>query len=377
MTNDYTVGVHPARSSLWQKLLRVERIPDIHAVYGFFHGLRPGRHPLRVVSWPSTRYHVFWPSFAKRAIPVLNHLLMAPRLLAAWGNNGLVMVREFDNLWVLLLLPVLLAMRSRTLLNINQNFSPPLGRGIRGGALRVLVRLGFNFLWLDGEAGRADVARAYPGIRLITALFPVTPAPHGVRRQRDADRPYVVGFVGYFRAEKGGVAGVVEAASALAGMQGVQVKIGFWNDAQREQAASATEAGIELANTYEPAQYHQFIAACDAVVILAERSGYYYRHSGILMDCINRGTIPICPRYPVFESIVSRPVPVGATYGDIAELPSVVEAVMRDHERLCAGFVRHVALRSPRHVTIAIEQFMAPLPDCRIVRTFENKEEET
>ncbi len=376
MTSNYTAIANSARPPLWQKLLRIERIPDIHGVYCFFDGLRPGRRPLAVVRWPSTRYHVFWPAFAKRAIPALNHVLMAPRLLSARRSGGLVLVREFDNLWTVLLLPVLLTMRSRTLLNINQNFSPPLGRGLQSRALRLLVRLGFNFLWLDGEAARKDVEQAYPGIRLITAPFPVMPAARKARAPWQADRPYVVGFVGYFRAEKGGVARVVEAAEMLAGAPGVQVRIGFWNDAQRSAAAGATRSGIELVNTYEPAQYHRFLSACDAVVILADRSGYYYRHSGILMDCINHGVIPVCPRYPVFESIVSRPEEIGATYGDLAELRAAVESAMRDHARLCAGFARHVALRSPRNVTRAIERCMAPPPDCRIGQTFQNEEEQ-
>lgn len=375
MTGNYTAIANSTRPRLWHKVLRIEQIPDIHGVYSFFAGLRPRRRPLAIVSWPSTRYHVFWPAFAKRAIPALNHLLMAPRLLAARSSGGLVLVREFDNLWILLLLPLLLTMRSRTLLNINQNFSPPLGRGLRARSLGLLVRLGFNFLWLDGEVARRDIAQAYPGIRLITAPFPVAAGARATRTPWRGDRPFVVGFVGYFRAEKGGVARVVEAAEAVAGAHGVQVRIGFWNDAQRATAAAAAGAGIELVNTYEPAQYHRFLSGCDAVVILAERSGYYYRHSGILMDCINHGVIPVCPRYPVFQSIVNRPEKVGAVYGDLAELRTAVESVMRDHARLCAGFARYVALRSARNVTLAIERCMAPAPDCRIGETFQSEDE--
>jgi hypothetical protein len=176
---------------------------------------------------------------------------------------------------------------------------------------------------------------------------------------------FTVGLVGYFREDKGGVAKAVALAHTLGRIPGVQIAAGFWNDAQREQFCASAAPHIETCSTYERADYQRFLARCHAVVVLAERDAYYYRHSGILMDCIAHGTLPVCPSYPLLESIITRPDPVGATYGEGEKLRSVVSRVLFDYKRLRGNLAAHAAARTPHQVGAALEDMLVGRPAAR------------
>lgn len=346
------------RTARWQRWLRVQTIPDIHRVYDFLERVHVGGQPVTVLSWPSTRLHLFWPRALKALVPLANHLAMLGGLLAAPRSRAVV-VREFDNVWFLLLAPAFWPFRRRLVLNINQNFSRPLGAGARARALKLIARMGFRMLWLDGAAALPDIRAHYPRLAVSVPLFPVPVHRDGAGVARAAGR-FVVGLVGYFRADKGGVARAVSLARELSGVPGVTVAVGFWNEVQRSEFRAACADRVQTCSTFEPHDYHAFLARCHAVVVLAERDAYYYRHSGILMDCIGHGTLPVCPAYPLLESIVMRPVPVGAVYGEGASLRCVVWRLLSQYERLRANLALHAAARAPAQVGAALEELLRP-----------------
>jgi hypothetical protein len=289
----------------------------------------------------------------KKLLPAFNHAVMLLGLLRA-PRDAVVVVREFDNLWFLLLSPGFWPFRRRLVLNVNQNFSRPLGRGVRARALGLLTRMGFRLLWLDGGAALPEVRAHFPRAEICVPLFPVQRRRMRGRSARD-EHAYTVGIVGYFREDKGGVARALERARELAAIPGVTVAAGFWNDAQRAEFA-ARAPGIETCSTFEPADYHAFLARCHAVVVLAERDAYYYRHSGIVMDCLSHGTLPVCPDYPVLASVVLRPVPVGAVYDEREDVAEVVRRLVARYPLLRANLALHAAARTPGQVGAALEE---------------------
>lgn len=348
----------------WHRWLRLQAIPDIHDVYDFFRHVRVNGAPVTVLSWPSTRFHVFWPRALKKLLPAVNHAAMLLAVLCAPRERA-VLVREFDNLWFLLLAPAFWPYRRRLVLNVNQNFSRALDAGLRGRALKLIGRLGFRLLWLDGGAALPEVRPHFPRLAVSSPYFPVArrrlsrPPLHGARTARD-DTASTLGLVGYFREDKGGVAKAMALAQELAGIPGVRVVAGFWNEAQRRQFAAAVHGDIATCSTYDSGDYHAFLSRCHAVVVLAEREAYYYRHSGILMDCIAHGTLPVCPDYPLLRSIVTRPVPVGAVYGEHESLRCVVLRVLSQYQRLRGNFAAHAAVRHPAQVSEALEELLRP-----------------
>jgi hypothetical protein len=352
----------------WQRWLRIEPIADIHAAYDFFRDVTVHGHPLHVVSWPSTRHHIYWPRALRVLLPPLNHLAMLLGALRA-PKDAVLLVREFDNLWLLLLAPAFWPLRRRMVLNINHNFRRPPGRGLAGWALRAVARLGFRMLWLDGAAALPDVRPSCPRLEVATPWFPVSALrPHAHPAPRTA-ADMLVGIVGYFREDKGGLDKLLDVTRELHAVPGVRVAVGFWNESQRLRFTAAADAGIATCSTFAARDYHAFLARCDALVILAEADAYYYRHSGILMDTIGHGTIPICPAYPLLTSIVTQPAAVGAVYGSPEDLSAVVQRVIAQRDRLAANFRLHARARNCAQVGAALEALLRAEPRGRSSRS--------
>jgi hypothetical protein len=80
------------------------------------------------------------------------------------------------------------------------------------------------------------------------------------------------------------------------------------------------------------------------------------------MDCIAHGALPICPSYPLLESIITRPKPVGATYGEDEKLRCVVMRVLAQYHRLRGNLAAHAAARTSDHVSAALENMLRPGP---------------
>jgi hypothetical protein len=325
---------------------------DIHSAYAFLETLVLGNSPVTVAKWPSTRYHVYWPNWLKRPLTLAyNHLALAAQIARGALAGRVVIVREFNNVLLLLLLPLIWPLRSQLLLNINDNLAPENSRVSRL-SLVVLRRLGFRMLLLDGEAVPAGLLRKHAPIRLLTPYFAVSDRrrsarPHGL------DGKLVVGFVGYFRRDKGGLEALVEAVRKLRSVPGVMMALGYWNREQVEALPADVKESVLLRETLRHEDYSEFLYSCDAVVVLASES-YRLRHSGILVDTLSRGTLAICPAFPLLSCQALRPVPVGATYGSLADLPEAVKAVQENRARLLRNFDEYLRRRSCRSVSVQL-----------------------
>lgn len=342
----------------FQRLVRIERIPDVHGVYGFMAELCVHEKPVGVARYPTTSFHVYWPRYPKRLLlPLLNHAAMLVTVLHESLRGRKVIVREFDALLMLAMAPLLWWFRRRLVLNINTEFYLPLGAGIGGVAMRALVALGFRFLWFDGDLAKSAIAAAFPGIRMATPLFPVPIAATTAGVRRASEEPFAVGFVGSFQPVKGGVVKLKEALRYMSRMPDVRIRIGFWDEVTRRELSASLPSHIETRSTFTAEEYNAFLAGCDAMVFLAEKDPYYYRHSGVVIDCMRNGAIPVCPDYPVLASLIRRPVKVGGVYRSLEELPLVIDAVRMERGRIRARFAEHAAGRSVAGVSSVLERF--------------------
>ncbi len=338
------------------RLLRIEPIEDIHRLYWFFARTTVFGERLIVASWPSTRYHIYWPASLKRSVPLFNHCALVAQILRARPWKRTVLVREFDNVLLLASAPLLWWFRRNLVFNINANFPLPLGGGLRGSAMRLLARMGFRFILLDGENVRDTLARVFPGLRLATPPLPlVAYEDAGLRRRHEPPGRFTLGFVGNFRADKGGIAKALEAISHALRIDGVAVRAGFWNPVQQAEFARTVDPRVEVCSTFSEQEYHDFIGGCDALVLLAEKNAYYYRHSAILCECIGHATIPICPDYPVFRSIVEHPVPIGMLYESMGDLARAIDEARASQDVLQSHFSAHAQGRSVARVGAEIE----------------------
>lgn len=329
--------------------LRIEPTDDIHEAYRFLEGVRLAGKPVLVAKWPSTRYHIYWPMWLKRPVTlVFNHLALLVQLARGLAQGRVVIVREYTNFAMALAAPLLWPWRRRIIFNVNDNFAPQIGRLSRA-SLELLRRWGFRMMLLDGARVQPELEQRLGTLRLLTPYFSV-PDRREATMAREHRRAFRVGFVGYFRPDKGGVEALAEAIRALQRLPDVEVALGYWNRGQAEQLPDDVREKLLLRSTLRYADYLAFLAACDAIVVLATPA-YRLRHSGVLVDSVSRGTPVLCPDYPLLAYQALHPVPVGATYGTLEELPARVQELKARRGELARNFEEYFRVRSPRSVS--------------------------
>jgi hypothetical protein len=238
---------------------------------------------------------------------------MTADVIRAASGGRHVVAREFWNVPLLLMAPVLIPWRKRILWNVNHNLRSDAGACPL--ALSLAARLGFIFLMFDGSVAMATfpvhVQRAF-----LTPLFPVIDRA-GNGRARGGT---TVSLVGDMRPEKVSIPELELVVRSLAGIPGVTVQIGA-----RGAPVAKLPTDAAVADTSKRESYLDLLRSSDVVVVLARREAYYYRHSGTVLDAIACGAWPVVPAFPVLGVQVGQPVRVGSTYESISEIVSVVK----------------------------------------------------
>ena len=71
--------------------------------------------------------------------------------------------------------------------------------------------------------------------------------------------------------------------------------------------------------------YKQIIALSDVALFNYESKYYYFRHSGVILDCLSMKTAVICPNFPLLFNMVNYPVNVGLTFEKLNSLENILE----------------------------------------------------
>jgi len=345
---------HQSKSAaLRAKVLRrlgIERTSDIHQAYSFLETVELEGRRVKIAKWPTTRYHIYWPGWIKKPVTLLaNHVALLAQILAGAAQGRVVIVREFTNWLFVLLVPFIFPLRRRVILNINDNLAPRLS-GVSKVCFDVLRRLDFPVLLLDGGNVARALCERTGDMRLLTPYFAVPDRRAGRATRGDPQRGFTVGFVGYFRHDKGGIEVLSEAVRRLVAEPGIATAVGYWNRDQIDALPGDVRERVILRDTFDRVQYFDYLRSCHVIVVLAAEEFYQLRHSGVLVDAISCGTLALCPAFPLFRYQVLHPVPVGATYDSLSDLPLRVRALRDDYQRLQGNFDRYFRLRAPEAV---------------------------
>lgn len=225
-----------------------------------------------------------------------------------------IVVREFWNLPLAAVCLLLWPLRHRIMFNINHNLS-----GLPQqfpASLRRMATMGFHFILFDGS----DAAKQFPAEVLPAFHFPLFPCVVG-SAARAPGSPPVLAVVGDFRAEKGDPVKIRTLIKTLAKDTRWTVHIGKHGN---KAALFGNDEGITIVDTSSHADYLSFLSTADIVLVFADSTQYYVRHSGTVMDAIACGAVPIVPNLPVIASQVSNPDAVGITYSDLSDLEACV-----------------------------------------------------
>lgn len=332
-------------TALLNRVLHVEPIGDgdHHATLNFLFDVCVDGRPVAVARLPSLYLYIGWPRLLRPLAPVFNHVALAWQALRGILAGRFAVIREFRNGPMLFVAPLLWPFRRRMVLVVHGNIPGSIHGGLPTTAFGLLVRLGFRFLLFDGELARSSITARYPRIRLYTPLFCVPDKRIARGAEAVGSRPFVLGMVGNFRAEKGGTEGAWKAVQRLSSIDNLRVAIGYRDPSLLE---SLPRENVDLVHTGSYDEYVRFMRSCDAMLFLGVPGAYEVRHSGALLDCLALGTPAVCPRFLLWESVVSRPVRVGETYAEDGEMVDAVRRLMADAEATRERFPSYYAGRA-------------------------------
>lgn len=266
----------------------------------------------------------------RKAGVAYRHFRFAVRVLCT-GRNRTVLVREFSNIPLALVFPLLRPFRARLLFVVNHNLQWALNRPLERAAFRRLGRLGCRFVFF--EIIPQDGLRR-TGVDAQNCFALPHPVPDSGCRRSNPDGILTAGVVGEYRPEKG----TDELIRMLLALPLKKIRICVPNAAVfRRHSPFATHPGVEVVDTASPDIYRQALAACDVIVLNHPSAGYEFRASGLIADAAAAQVPVIVPELPVLAAQISRPVAVGEWF----KTPScLADALMKADQNLRAGRYR-------------------------------------
>jgi glycosyltransferase involved in cell wall biosynthesis len=181
-----------------------------------------------------------------------------------------------------------------------------------------------------------DDSRLGPGRRFVAGKKLTIPHPHHLaeqpslpRARRVPGQPFRVGIIGTMRKEKP-IRRLLETLQRAQGQLGFQLVVGT---PRATKPDGLDETGVEIMDTTTEEQYAACLQSLDIFVVDFLRTEYYFRPSGAVVDAAMHGCYVICPDFPVFRAQINEPVPVGATFRSLEEIPALVDKAMQqlDH----------------------------------------------
>ena len=297
----------------------LRRIEDPHLVYteAFRHLKVDGAPPVVVTSRLKGLTSQYYPMRA--FISALAAVLLIIDIYCARPWRQTVLVREFWNIPLLITWPLAWPFARSILFNINHNLTSADDTLPR--PIRFLVRLGFRFVLFDGAN---SVTRFPIALRsaFLTPLFPSVAQPI-IRAGKGP--PFRVGLMGSINSIEEESLQFFYQLSRIASAENVVLCYGA-RDLLPKQLARID--GIEIVDTRSRASFCTYLASLQIAIFVATPQSYFYRHSGSVMDAVTAGIVPVAPNFPVLQSQISNPLPVGVAYDGAGSLPGAVDSAI-------------------------------------------------
>ena len=278
-----------------------------------------------------------------RLMILLRHLSLILKIYKIRDQR--ILVREFSNLPLLLVFPLLWPLRKRIHFLINHNLQWAARDPLERFGLSMLARLGARWALFETQdfpnlgkfkipssenlilphpvlnVGQTSLsARKNRGVSTIISLFktrndeiigltsralkspPAEGCPKGGVGAANSQSPPaegcpkggvgspVVGVAGYYRAEKG-IDELISMLREELPMAGILLGV--------PNPEAAAHLDVEKVSTASAEDYFQMISRCDVLVFNGEQNSYFYRASGPVADAAACGTAVVVPDFPM------------------------------------------------------------------------------
>lgn len=296
----------------------IRRCLDPHQILDdAFDAFRINGRKLPLVKSRLARYRsdIYW---VQLSIVIISSFLLTIDILKSLLRSRPIIVREYWNIPLFLLSPLLFLFRKSIFFNINHNLTE--AQVNRISIMYILCRMGFRFLLLDGSMAINSIPKSMQRA-FLTPLFPVRHENSKISKRSVTRQHLRVSIVGDLRPEKADFYEIQSLLSEMVYAKRWEIRCGVRT---MELNPITHIKDVNFFHTGSRRQYMQFLEDSDVVLIFAKRKQYLYRHSGTIMDAVVCGAIPLVPNFPVLSSQVLDPVPIGVVYDSLLSIPDIL-----------------------------------------------------
>ena len=298
--------------------------------------------------------------FLQRMMNVIGSVITHFRLLKMQKeikSHDLFIIQDFLNIPLILVWPFIFSVRRKLLFVVNHNVQRCEQSLLEYLCFKALAFFGCRFLLLEFQNERLNMPLLRDATQHLTLPFLITQA--NVASNFKQKEMKVVGVIGYQRKEKQ-VDDLLEQVDKITSKLKLKFIVGTPNLAVLK---TIKNPNCELIDTTNFENYMRAIKTCDIVVFNYAPYDYYWRHSGIIAECVAEGKYVICPNFPLLRSQVSWPQPVGMCFDNIGKLEETLEAAMKNNpDELTASFAAQRKYRSAKIASGKIDQYIEELP---------------
>jgi hypothetical protein len=285
---------------------------------------------------------------------ILAHIKMGQNIRKNKHRDGLIVYGFSTEFWLLAWVSSLFWTKNVYLQNHHNIQQACVNPGMKF-LLKVYTWLGYRYIVNETASILKNIGYSEQQIsQYISLPFPVI--PEATKKILELEEtPKKVGIVGQIRKGKQ----IEETLNLLINLQD---KLNYTLVVGTNNLSFSEEINLEkvkLFNTDNREDYLAVLAACDVIVLNYEQEKYYYRCSGVAADAIGVHTYVICPDYPLMQSQILSPSPVGLVYHHETELESILQQVLElPAAKENPAFAEHYANRSITKIAEFLDQLI-------------------
>lgn len=278
-------------------------------------------------------------------------------LKVIWKIKGrqLIIVQDFLTVPLLSVWPFLYPWRKKLLFTVNHNIQKKESSFIQKHSFNLLMLLGCRLLLLEFQKQNIEMALGYNHQNHLTLPFltqHLTTKINGGSRKR-----LTLGVIGFLRTEKNMDQIINELIQHRQKLSfNILVGVPCKKDQARINIPHIDQ--IRFVNTTEKEDYFHAIEQCDIVYFNYDSSEYYWRHSGVIAECLERRKHVVCPDFPLLASQVEWPVKVGSTYSEFESISDIIRRAINERELCAKNFEVYLSARSAAQGAKSIDHYI-------------------
>ena len=252
------------------------------------------------------------------------------------NNNQKVLVREFSTFYLFFIFPLVFIARKKFIYIVNHNLQIAQNSFLQKIILRFLYKIGTRFLFFESSKGMHTIRKIPNNHQEIIIPFFIS---QGKKTYINDDNKFIK-KINQFKFQNNILITIPGRPSFSKGSSKLlKYLIHYIEHNKNSNFRFLIPTSLyKLINLNNPIKeyffcppddtqenYNIMISLSDIALFNYESRYYYYRHSGVILDCLSMKTTVICPNFPLLYNMVNYPVNVGITFEKLNSIEKILE----------------------------------------------------